>query len=249
MAATEGDVSLTASLQQRQHLGEMSSKILQETQTNNESQGSFKESSQGIEEMGFEVENNLTAGDESKNIASKVNEDHKIEDGAELSENRLTTKREGQKDSNFWKSLHSLHITDESTEQEKLNQDPNVDTHDKKENMKNVDNHNSGTISTENIVAFDGTPIIDEDVQKTELVMRRTPHPMNRLDVLKKQEFEDVTNFSVQPSCNSPREDKEDLEEDEELRKLSWDSESDERTDLGLEDGTAMKVQVLMTDK
>ena len=115
--------------------------------------------------------------------------------------------------------------------------------------MKDVDNHNSVTISTENIVAFEGTPIIDEDVQKTELVMRRTPPPMNRLDVLKKQEFEDVTNFSVQPSCNTPREDKEDLDEDEELRKLSWDSESDERTDLGLEDGTAMKVQVLMTDK
>ena len=28
------------------------------------------------------------------------------------------------------------------------------------------------------------------------------------------------------------------------LRKLSWDSDTDERADLGLEDGTQMKVQV-----
>ena len=30
------------------------------------------------------------------------------------------------------------------------------------------------------------------------------------------------------------------------LRKLSWDSDTDERVDLGLEDGTQMKVQVGM---
>ena len=70
---------------------------------------------------------------------------------------------------------------------------------------------------------------------------------MTRVETLKKQESEDVTVFSrqsVKPQCDTPAEDKEDPEEDEELRKLSWDSDSDERADLGLEDGTAMKVQV-----
>ena len=73
--------------------------------------------------------------------------------------------------------------------------------------------------------------------------IRKTPHPMSRIEVLKKQESEDVTHFSLEPNCNSPHDDVE-AEEEDELRKLSWDSDSDERIDLGLEDGTPLKVQV-----
>ena len=75
---------------------------------------------------------------------------------------------------------------------------------------------------------------------------RRTPHPITRLETLKKQESEDVTQLSLQPNCNSPH-DKLNLDtedDEEELQKLSWDSDSDERIDLGLEDGTPLKVQV-----
>ena len=82
------------------------------------------------------------------------------------------------------------------------------------------------------------------DNRDTEI--RKTPHPMSRIEVLKKQESEDVTHFSLQPNCSSPHDDIEPEDEDErELRKLSWDSDSDERIDLGLEDGTPLKVQVI----
>ena len=84
-----------------------------------------------------------------------------------------------------------------------------------------------------------------ENVDKT--LRKTTPHPMSRIAALKKEDSEDVTHFSVKPNCSTPHDTKiDDLEDDEdnELRKLSWDSESDERVDLGLEDGSSLKVQV-----
>ena len=84
-----------------------------------------------------------------------------------------------------------------------------------------------------------------ENADKT--LRKTTPHPMSRVAALKKEDSEDVTHFSVKPNCSTPHDTKiDDLEDDEdnELRKLSWDSESDERVDLGLEDGSSLKVQV-----
>ena len=88
----------------------------------------------------------------------------------------------------------------------------------------------------------------DASAENTDKTLRKTtPHPMSRVAALKKEDSEDVTHFSVKPNCSTPHDTKiDDLEDDEdnELRKLSWDSEGDERVDLGLEDGSSLKVQV-----
>ena len=70
---------------------------------------------------------------------------------------------------------------------------------------------------------------------------------MSRVNTLKKQESGDVTMLSLKPNYDS-HEDLDTDAEEEELQKLSWDSDHDERIDLGLEDGTSCKVQAWDTN-
>ena len=98
-----------------------------------------------------------------------------------------------------------------------------------------------------NVSIDPSTPLVDLEEKEKEIP--RTPHPFSRIEVLRKQESEEQSHNSLKPNCHSPHEnrdiDEEEIEEDEgELQKLSWDSDSDERIDLGLEDGTPLKVQV-----
>ena len=97
------------------------------------------------------------------------------------------------------------------------------------------------------------TTLIDREEKEKEIP--RTPHPHSRIETLKRQESGDVTLDSLKPNCSSPHEEKmidvneeedDDIIDDDEgeLQKLSWDSDSEERIDLGLEDGTPLKVQV-----
>ena len=90
------------------------------------------------------------------------------------------------------------------------------------------------------------TPLVDLEEKEKEIP--RTPHPFSRIEVLRKQESEEQSHNSLKPNCHSPHEnrdiDEEEEEDEGELQKLSWDSDCDERIDLGLEDGTPLKVQV-----
>ena len=78
--------------------------------------------------------------------------------------------------------------------------------------------------------------------------IRRTPHPLSRVNTLKKQESGDVTMLSLKPNYDSSHDDLDITDEEEELQKLSWDSDNDERIDLGLEDGTSCKVEAWDTN-
>ena len=84
--------------------------------------------------------------------------------------------------------------------------------------------------------------------KEAEKPIRRTPHPLSRVNTLKKQESGDVTRLSLKPNYDSSHEDLDIDDEEEELQKLSWDSDNDERIDLGLEDGTACKVEAWDTN-
>ena len=84
-----------------------------------------------------------------------------------------------------------------------------------------------------------------EEVEKP---IRKTPHPLSRVNTLKKQESGDVTRLSLKPNYDSHDDLEIDDEEEEELQKLSWDSDNEERIDLGLEDGTSCKVEAWDTN-
>ena len=91
----------------------------------------------------------------------------------------------------------------------------------------------------------DGASPVEKEIEK---IHRKTPHPLSRVNTLKKQESGDVTMLSLKPNYDSSHHELDVDDEDEELQKLSWDSETDERIDLGLEDGTACKVQAWDTN-
>ena len=261
----------------------MTSEICSDTQTDKQSGGSLKENSLDTDtndslNLGHEIE---TKSEEEEPIernpeSTKNDKKDKVlnNDDIQQNEHMISNGREGQKDSNFWKSLHNLQeidtidanmpesgtienykdtpedseigldIREDEAEEESLPEENKVQTKEK-ELANNIIPEEVNT--TESNIAFDENTISDESIQKTEPLMRVTPQPMTRVETLKKQESEDVTVFSLQslkPQCDTEAGDKEDPEEDEELRKLSWDSDTDERADLGLEDGTTMKVQV-----
>ena len=83
--------------------------------------------------------------------------------------------------------------------------------------------------------------------EEAEKPIRTTPHPLSRVNTLKKQESGDVTMLSLKPNYDS-LDDLDIDDEEEELQKLSWDSDNDERIDLGLEDGTSCKVEAWDTN-
>ena len=267
----------------------MTSEITSDSQTDKQSGGSLKENSPNTEtndslNRGHEIETNSLFEEVSieKNPGATENDETDKallnNDDSQENEHMISNGREGQKDSNFWKSLHNLQeidtihanipesgtmenckdtpedseigldIREDAAEEESLPEENKAETErndDSKESANNINPEEVNT--TESNIALDENTISDENIQKTEPLMRVTPQPMTRVETLKKQESEDVTVFSLQslkPQCDTEAEDKEDPEEDEELRKLSWDSDTDERADLGLEDGTTMKVQV-----
>ena len=99
-------------------------------------------------------------------------------------------------------------------------------------------------ISKESVVEEDSAPPEERETRK----IVRTPHPMSRSNTLKKQESGDVTRLSLMPNYDTSHDELDVDDDDEELRKLSWDSEVEDRADLGLEDGTSLKVQAWDTN-
>ena len=99
-------------------------------------------------------------------------------------------------------------------------------------------------ISKESVVEEDSGP--PEEIETRKIV--RTPHPMSRSNTLKKQESGDVTRLSLMPNYDTSHDELDADDDDDELQKLSWDSEAEDRADLGLEDGTSLKVQAWDTN-
>ena len=208
------------------------------------------EKSQEESEEGLDIREEVTEDEKNQHEENKTEKNDESEEGLdireEVTDDEKSLPEENQTQKNDKPETGLEEATDEDNklpEETKKNEECNkLD--------ENIQSEETNATKQSNNVEFDQDTLNGQAIQKTELVMRRTPHPMTRVETLKKQESEDVTVFSLQslkPQCDTPAEDKEDPEEDEELRKLSWDSDSDERADLGLEDGTAMKVQVRTT--
>ena len=237
----------------------MISEMISDAQTDKQSGGFLKENPPDTDindslNRGHEIESNSVVEEEEplgKNPGTNEKEetDKAINnDDIQKNEHMTSDGREGQKDSNFWKSLHNLQeidtidasmhesaiiknckdtpensevgldIREDAAEEESLPEENKAET-EKNDLVDNI-KPEGGNIM-ENNVAFDENTITDEGIQKTEPLMPQTPHPMTRVETLKKQESEDVTVFSLQslkPQCDTPAEDKEDPEEDEELR-------------------------------
>ena len=258
MALNEKDDNSTEAA--RKPAEKIISETISDAQTDKQSGGSLKENPPYTEindslNRGHEIESNAVVEEEepletNPGATEKDKTDKALNnDDIQQNEHMVSDGREGQKDSNFWKSLHNLQeidtidsnmpesenckdnpedseigldIREDTAEEESLPEENKAETEKNSDCKKTVDNTKPEEANMENNGAFDENTITESDQnQKAELLMPRTPHPMTRVETLKKQESEDVTVFSLQsikPQCDTPAEDKEDPEEDEELR-------------------------------